>query len=82
MDNTTGDAWYPLCHLGVEMAGTHRVNPEDFMFMGTTHGRIHLYKHVDTRRYLNVDSLAHCYAYVNGDYVPIGPRDAIAHAYS
>jgi hypothetical protein len=43
----------------------------EFMFMGREDGRrrrIWLYKHVATRRYLNVDDLGHAYRYV-------APRD-------
>ena len=35
---------------------------EQFMFMGTANG-IYLYKHVDSRRYLNVDASGATYAY-------------------
>ena len=40
----------------------------EFMFMGTVRNTrkrlaIHLYKHVDTRRYLNLDDGGHAYAY-------------------
>lgn len=47
------------------------IHPYAFMFMGTRSregnwtpekdGRIHLYKHVDTRRYLNLDDSGHAY---------------------
>ena len=41
----------------------------EFMFMGTVSNArkrldIHLYKHVDTRRYLNLDVAGHAYAYL------------------
>jgi hypothetical protein len=41
------------------------------MFMGTVRDRvsglaIHLYKHIDTRRYLNLDDAGHAYAYGAG----------------
>jgi len=45
-----------------------------FMYMGHV-GPVHLYKHIITRRYLNLDSLGNCYLW-NGrgdeaeDYLP------------
>jgi len=45
----------------------HHLNPGDFMYMGADlePGRtIHLYKHIDTRRYLNLDDSGHAYRYL------------------
>ena len=54
---------------------------EDFMFMGSA-GGIVLYKHHDTRRYLNIDSeTGRFYQYVEGDYTEISREQAIAHVY-
>jgi hypothetical protein len=58
-----------------------RENCADFMFIGTT-GGIVLYKHRDTRRYLNIDSqTGRFYQYVDGDYTEIGREQAIEHVY-
>lgn len=45
-------------------------HPGEFMYMaGVVSARrrlvIHLYKHVDTRRYLNVDDAGHAYVYID-----------------
>jgi hypothetical protein len=52
----------------------------EFMYMGAVHdGRklltIHLYKHRDTRRYLNLDDDGHAYAY---RYREDDPHDSVA----
>ena len=53
----------------------------EFMFMGTT-GGIVLYKHWDTRRYLNIDSeTGRFYQYVDGDYTAISREQALEHVY-
>jgi hypothetical protein len=63
-----------------------------FMFMGTAVGRsgqtIYLYKHVDTRNYINADLGGNCYAYnsehlITGanSYHDLGQEAAIAHAF-
>jgi hypothetical protein len=53
----------------------------EFMFMGTT-GGIVLYKHWDTRRYLNIDSeTGRFYQYVDGDYAAISREQALEHVY-
>ncbi|MGA7829744.1 MAG: hypothetical protein WCA21_02145 [Terracidiphilus sp.] len=54
---------------------------EDFMFMGSA-GGIVLYKHRDTRRYLNIEAeTGRFYRYANGDYIEIGREQAIEHVY-
>lgn len=57
----------------------------DFMFMSTYNPaegegpRIHLYKHVDTRRYLNLDDNGNPYAYIGLEgYEPVG-RERLPH---
>jgi hypothetical protein len=59
-------------------------SPEDcaaFMYMGSV-GLIMLYKHRDTRRYLNIDAAAgRFYRYADGDYIEISREEAIEHAY-
>ena len=50
------DDWMPLERiLGVDLC-------QSFMYMGRS-GEIHLYKHIDTRRYLNIGPDGQCYRY-------------------
>ena len=54
---------------------------EDFMFMGSA-GGIVLYKHRDTRRYLNIDAATgRFYRYANGDYIETDREQAIEYVY-
>jgi len=62
---------------------------ERFMYMGTTtcpavmgKRRIHMYKHVWTRRYLNIDDRGFTYQWKNGKYCPVNVDEAIAHVFS
>ena len=68
--------WTPLVNLiGEHLAG-------DFMFMGESMG-IFLYKHVNTRQYLNVDKFGQTYSY-NGNcrgYNLINRQTAFLHAF-
>jgi hypothetical protein len=58
-----------------------REHCEDFMFMGSA-GGIVLYKHCDTRRYLNIDSATgRFYRYADGDYIEINREQAIEYVY-
>jgi hypothetical protein len=53
----------------------------DFMYMGHA-GGIVLYKHCDTRRYLNIDAVTgRFYRYADGDYIEIDRQQAIEHVY-
>ena len=49
---------------------------EQFMFMGRS-AEIYLYKHIDTRRYLNVAPDGACFRYTPAGYVPVSRDDAI-----
>jgi hypothetical protein len=54
---------------------------EYFMYMGHVSGIV-LYKHRDTRRYLNIDAATgQFYRYVNGDYAEISREEALEHVY-
>ena len=54
---------------------------EEFMFMGKA-GDIVLYKHRDTRRYLNIDAMTgRFFEYSDGDYIEINREQAIEHVY-
>ncbi|TEB15182.1 hypothetical protein Psfp_02358 [Pelotomaculum sp. FP] len=53
---------------------------KNFMFMGMVAiGEIwvFLYKHVDTRRYLNLDGMSRAYASTNGKYSPVEIEQAL-----
>jgi hypothetical protein len=52
----------------------------DFMFMGRSE-QIHLYKHRDTRRYLNIAPDGTCFRYSAHGYQPIGLEEAIEHVF-
>lgn len=57
-----------------------------FMFMGyatSSNGdQIYQYKHIFTRRYLNLDGKGQAYRYENGSYRPIRILDALEHVFS
>ena len=53
----------------------------NFMYMGRS-GEIFLYKHIDTRRYLNIDSTGACFRYLPEGYQAIGRAEAIARVFS
>jgi|HubBroStandDraft_5_1064220.scaffolds.fasta_scaffold06442_7 hypothetical protein len=60
------------------------LSPEDcaaFMYMGHV-GGIVLYKHSDTRRYLNIDAASgRFYRYTDGNYIEIDRKQAIDQVY-
>jgi hypothetical protein len=67
--------WAPLeLVLGPQLCGR-------FMFMDRC-GELYLYKHIDTRRYLNLDAEGRCFRYTGNGYEPEEVRRAIAHAFS
>ena len=78
-----GDEWSPL----EKLIGVSRC--ERFMYMGQSHGVFHrvgweqlrLYKHIDTRRYLNLAEDGTCFRYSEGGYTPISAEVAIEHAF-
>ena len=58
-----------------------RQNCADFLYMGHADGIV-LYKHRDTRRYLNIDAATgQFYRYADGDYIEINREQAIEHVY-
>jgi hypothetical protein len=71
--DVSGDAvWQPLEAVARVARSSAHLAPfheGEFMFMGTVSNArkrldVHLYKHVDTRRYLNLDVAGHAYAYL------------------
>jgi hypothetical protein len=75
LDLDSGPVWEPLedvarlVSLSPELPQFH---PVEFMCMATVRSRrqrlaIRLYKHMDTRRYLNLDDAGHAYAFVPSD---------------
>ncbi len=66
--------WTPLEQMfGPELC-------EQFMFMGRS-AEIYLYKHIDTRRYLNLDAQGQCFRYTGNGYEPEERAKAIAHVF-
>ena len=69
-DHEAEPDWEPLERLA-ELYTGHAELPaldaDDFMYMGRTVAKdkpsIMLYKHIDTRRYLNLDTGGHAYSY-------------------
>ena len=64
----------------------HPVSADDFMWMGAAEfadaRTVHSYKHIDTRRYLHLDSDGHTYTFApraeGGRFIPCeDPRQAI-----
>lgn len=55
-----------LCHL--------------FMFMGRS-GELYLYKHIGTRRYLNINRHGACFRHTNQGYLPTEREDAVKHVF-
>ena len=77
--------WRPLEVLADTAAGTMRLDPDDFMWMGRVAAasgvELELYKHHQTRHYLNVDDAGHAYRFDRGRYeLWRSPAPAIAHA--
>ena len=60
--------------LGPERCG-------NFMFMGRS-GDLCLYKHIHTRRYLNIAPDGSCFRYTPTGYVPIDREEAIRQVFS
>jgi ABC-type uncharacterized transport system ATPase component len=63
--------WAPLeavARIARKSANLPSFHEGEFMYMAAVHNErkgltIHLYKHIDTRRYLNLDDAGHAYAY-------------------
>lgn len=74
--------WEPLINFFEDI---YRV--ATFMFIYRCHqgqAEIFAYKHLDTRRYLFLDSEGNCYRFVDGGnykYEPITLREALQHVY-
>jgi hypothetical protein len=67
--------WEPLerfARLVWQMPELPQFHPGEFMYMVAVRNkrldlRIHLYKHIDTRRHLNLDDAGHAYAFQSTD---------------
>jgi hypothetical protein len=78
-----GSEWSPL----EKLIGTSRC--VDFMYMGESHRVFHrdgweklrLYKHIDTRRYLNLAFDGTCFRYSGGAHTPISTEEALTHVF-
>ncbi len=72
VDTISGPEWRPLEALAAmvwQRPELPQFHPGEFMCMFAVRSKrqrvtIHLYKHRDTRRYLNLDDAGHTYAYV------------------
>jgi len=53
----------------------------DFMFMGRS-GDLCLYKHIHTRRYLNIAPDGGCFRYTRTGYLPTDREEAIKQVFS
>jgi len=62
-----------------ELLGPERCS--DFMFMGRS-GELYLYKHIITRRYLNITPEGGCFRYTPTGYVPTDREEAIKLVFS
>ncbi len=49
----------------------------EFMFMETTDTGINLYKHINTRRYINIGSDGKYYKYLDGNYTEVSFTEAM-----
>jgi hypothetical protein len=63
-------AWYNLEHYAPEEMW------DSMMYMGSQ-GKIDLYKHCDTRNYLNIDDAGSFYRYDGEQYQPITKEQAL-----
>jgi len=50
----------------------------EFMWMGGCVGGIQMYKHIDTRHYLNIDDAGNCFIYNCGNYENVSRESALA----
>ncbi len=81
--HVTGPDWRPLETLSClvrQRPDLPHFHPGEFMYTAAVCSArrnlvIHLYKHVDTRRYLNLDDAGHAYAYVHSEVDPV-PLDS------
>lgn len=55
---------------------------EDLMFMGIRGGNVYMYKHIDTRRYIYVDTYGTFFLYDNGVLMETTKEKALAHLLS
>lgn len=71
LDLRNGPEWGPLQRFAATVWARQELrqfHPDEFMYMAAVHGghppvTVRLYKHIDTRRYLNLDDAGHAYAY-------------------
>lgn len=77
IDYTHEPEWGPLIRVGLP--------PKDYMFVGRALFGviwIYLYKHITTRRYINLDGRGGAYAFRGGRYQPISMVKAVIHVLS
>lgn len=79
LDRTDEPNWEPLERVSLlarQSLSLPSFHPGEFMLMGRLAApggvRIHLFKHVDTRRYINLDEQGHAYEYCGSLPEPTG----------
>ena len=55
---------------------------KDLMFMGVRDENVYMYKHINTRRYIYIDTKGTFFLYDNGDLIEITKEKALAHLLS
>ena len=55
---------------------------KDLMFMGIRDENVYMYKHINTRRYIYIDTKGTFFLYDNGDLIEITKEKALAHLLS
>lgn len=70
IDYITPPDWKPL----EDLIGNGCAN---FMYMGMAEDHIRLYKHIDNRRYINIDDLGHFWKFDGTGYVQIQRDQAL-----
>ena len=76
--------WTPLeAMLGSELCRTfmYMGRSSPFVYLGQEQ-QLYLYKHIDTRRYLNLATDGRCFRFSPSGYQPISHEEAIDHVFS
>ena len=55
---------------------------KDLMFMGIRDENVYMYKHINTRRYIYIDTKGTFFLYDNGDLMETTKEEALAHLLS
>ena len=55
---------------------------KDLMFMGIRDENVYMYKHINTRRYIYIDTIGTFFLYDNGDLIETTKEKALVHLLS